>query len=191
MLDKTQITLAIVASMTALGVLLAAITVLLWRRWRDEHGDVGEDVDAAYARIEALEQLVADLAGRVAQGEHLCDGWHDVVREDRLSVQGLLGRVDELELALPEPPAATSVAIGPAPMLVDLVEPEPAAFFNQMAMPALTEPTGYVPILPVTAAVAPIDNTETAYTRETVREVLARLADVEIVDARELAEVTA
>ncbi|NUT55617.1 MAG: hypothetical protein HOQ03_06510 [Thermoleophilia bacterium] len=187
--DRTYLTLAIVGSLLVLGGIIAAIAILTWRRFGEQLDAAVAHNEAQDARIAELEQLVDDLVHRVDDGEKICDGWHELFSDDRSSVQDLLGRVDALETPAAAPPAEP----GPAPMLVDLTRPERPALFDQLAarLPALTEHTGYVPILPVTARVAPIDNTETNFTMETARQVLARHRDVEVVDARELAEVGA
>jgi len=197
MYDPTIATLGILAGVLLLGVLFAAIQVLMYLRHRAEVDELRSELVARDARLELLEANLRTLAERVDVGEELCDGWHDRVRseyhksdDERREREALGERVRQLEEAAAPQPAP--LAIAASPMLVDLVDPEPAAFFHQLGgMPALTEPTGYVPIVPTVARAMPIDNTETNFTRAKVAEVLARLDEVEVVDAQELAEVTA
>lgn len=200
--DRILITLALVGSILILGGVIGALAVLMWQRFTDRLDATHDRVSAQDVRIADLEKLVDELADRVVDGERHCDGWHDLFSGDRSSVQDLLGRVAELETPAPATPPADVVpqlALDAGPILVDPLIPEEPAFFNQLAaaLPALTESTsfhpfvGELPYVPVTGRVAPIDNTETAFTRENVRAVLARLESAEVVDARELAEVAA
>lgn len=195
--DRILITLAIVGAIVIVLIVVGIGALVMWQR-------LAAQLAAAHARIGQLEQhadeledYADDLETRITTGEDLCDGWH-------AAVERLQKRVDELEQAAAVPvdaPLAADVvpqlAIGAGPVLVDPLVPERPAFFETMSLPILKTETEFrpfvaeLPYVPVIGRAEVVDNTETNFTMEHVAEVLARRDAVEVVDARELAEVGA